>query len=69
MNLADGLKYEIERCQELLGDLAELRGIPNVNVAFYEMSLKQDLNAATEAMLNQDVVAMLQVYNSLKEYH
>jgi hypothetical protein len=61
-NLADGLKHEVARNQELLGHYAELGAVG----IFGHTMIQRDLKMATDAMLEGDVVKMLQAYESLK---
>jgi hypothetical protein len=61
--LGDALPKEIERCQKLLLDYAEIGPAAN----FGAMMIRADIAAAHKAMINGDIVAMMLAYNALKE--
>ena len=61
-NLGEALPKEIERCQELL---FEYRKIPTG--AFAAACIEQTIQAAHKAMMEQDLPAMIKVYQELKE--
>lgn len=65
-NLADGLAAEIKRNQQLLANYAEFRNMPGVFVGFAEAMIKADLEAAIDAVSNQDLAAMIRSYEALK---
>lgn len=60
--LADELPKEIERCQELLAEYVALGPVGS----FGAMMIRQDIAAAHKAMMEDDVVAMLKAYETLK---
>jgi hypothetical protein len=61
-NLMDGLFKEMNRCRELL---KEYEAIGPVG-AFGKMMITQDILFAEQAIKENDVVKMLQAYESLK---
>ena len=61
--LGDLLPLEIQRCRQLLADYESL-GAPGV---FGAAALQAELEAAEKALIEQDAVAMLSVYNRLRE--
>ena len=63
MTLADGLKKEVARNQELL---VVYRSLPNNAGWFGSAMIQQDLQHATDAMLAGDCVKMLRAYEKLK---
>lgn len=60
-SLGEALPKELARCRELL---VAYRGIPNGTIA--ANLLEADIQAADQAMISGDVVAMIQVYERLK---
>jgi len=60
--LGDMLPKEIERCQELLVTYASIGPAGAIGAMF----IRQDIAAAHKAMMEGDVVAMLQAYEKLK---
>lgn len=61
-SLGDALPKEIERCQELLAQYAELGAVG----AFGYAMINHDIKQAHAAMVSGDVVVMLKVYEALK---
>jgi hypothetical protein len=66
--LADALPKEITRVRGVQDQYKTLRGMPNVMVEPQIMMMEAEIQAAMKAMAEGDVVAMLRVYRSLKEY-
>jgi hypothetical protein len=60
--LAYALPKEIERCQQLLVDYAQIGSAG----AFASMMIRADIAAAHKAMMGGDVVEMLRAYEALK---
>lgn len=68
MTLAEALPREMARVRdEVLPQYIALRGMPNVIVEPQIMMMRADLDAAAKALAEGDVVAMVRVYQSLKE--
>mgnify|MGYP001618523360 FL=1 len=68
--LGDALPAEMARVRdEVLPSYLSLRGMPGVNAEFAIRGMQADLDAAAKAMAEGDTVAMLRVYQSLKEWH
>ena len=66
--LGDALPREMARVRdEVLPQYIALRGMPNVIVEPQIAMMRADLDAAAKALAEGDVVAMLRVYQSLKE--
>lgn len=66
MTLGEALPKEIARVRdEVLPCYVEI-GTPGL---FAATLMRADLDEASRAMIEGDVVAMLKVYNSLKGYH
>lgn len=66
--LGDALPREMARVRdEVLPLYLQLRGMPNVIVEPQIMMMRKDLDDAAKALAEGDVVAMLRVYQSLKE--
>lgn len=63
-SLTEALPKEIERVQEMIPAYESIGPAGGFAVA----SMKNDIRAAHAAMMSGDVVAMLQVYESLKGY-
>lgn len=63
-SLGEALPEEIERCQELLAQYAEI-GPAGVFAANF---IRNDLRAAIKATMEGDVVGMLRAYEALKGY-
>lgn len=63
-SLAEALPKEMARCRELLG---QYRAIGPSGM-FGAAMIEQDLRRADKAVMEGDVVAMIQVYEALKEY-
>jgi len=61
--LGTALPKEIERCQELLTTYAELGPVG----VFGHHMISLNIKAAHKAMMEGDVVAMIQAYEALKE--
>jgi hypothetical protein len=61
--LGEELPKEIERCQELLVQYAEIG--PNGN--FGAMMIRADIESAQRAMAEGDVPAMIRFYQALKD--
>jgi hypothetical protein len=66
--LADALPKEINRVRGIQDQFKSLRGMPNVIVEPQIMMMEAEIQAAMKAMAEGDVVAMLRIYQSLKEY-
>jgi hypothetical protein len=60
--LADALPKEIERCQQLLVDYAEI----GPQGAFAAAMIRADIAAAHKAMISGDLVAMIRAYKELR---
>ena len=60
----DKLPEEIERVQKILVVYGEI----GPAAAFASAMIRQDLKAASVAMVSGDVIGMLQAYNALKGY-
>ena len=60
--LAYVLPKEIERCQQLLVDYAQI----GVAGAYARIMIRAEIAAAHKAMMEGDVVAMLRAYEALK---
>lgn len=60
--LAYALPREIERCQQLLVEYAQVGPAGT----FASMMIRADIAAAHKAMMEGDVVAMLRAYEALK---
>jgi len=68
VTLAEALPREMARVRdEVMPQYLALRGMPGVNVEFALAMMRADLDRAANAMAAGDVVAMLEVYQSLKE--
>lgn len=66
--LGDALPREMARVRDVvMPQYVALRGMPGVNVEFALVMMRADLDAAAKALAEGDVVAMLRVYQSLKE--
>ena len=61
--LADGLLEELKRNRELLMLYKQI----GPNGAFGAAMIEADIQRAEKAMVEQDIVAMLQAYEKLKE--
>ena len=69
VSLAEALPREMARVRdEILPQFLALRGMPNVIVEPQIMIMRAELDEAARAMVTGDVVAMLRIYQSLKEY-
>ena len=66
--LADALPDEIMRVLEVRDLYLSLRGMPNVMVEHVIALMAADIERAVRALFSGDVVEMLRVYESLKEY-
>jgi hypothetical protein len=62
-SLADALPVEIKRCQELLTEYQSLGAVG----IFGATMIKQNIEAAVEALSRGDVVEQIRCYNELKE--
>ena len=62
--LGDALPYEIERVQEIIKLYEE---VPMGHIAAAIM--KQDIQRAHKAMMEEDLVEMIAVYKDLQAYH
>ena len=68
VSLAEALPREMARVRDqVMPQYLALRGMPGVNVEFALAMMRADLDRAATAMAAGDVVAMLEVYQSLKE--
>jgi hypothetical protein len=68
MSLAEALPREMARVRDVvMPQYQALQGMPGVNVDFALALMRADLDAATKAMMEGDVVEMLRIYQSLKE--
>jgi hypothetical protein len=68
VTLGEALPREMARVRdEVMPQYLALRGMPGVNVEFALSMMRYDLDRAANAMAAGDVVAMLEVYQSLKE--
>lgn len=63
-SLGEALPKEMARCRELLGQYREIGPAG----AFGAAMIEADLKRADQAVMNGDLVAMIQVYEALKEY-
>lgn len=63
LSLAEALPLEIHRVQDMI---PEYESVPFGSIAAQLM--KTDIEKAHKAMMEQDVVAMIEVYNDLKGY-
>ena len=62
-SLGDALPKEIARVREVLGHYREIGPAGAIGAAFIEA----DLREADKAMMSGDVVAMIRVYQTLRE--
>ena len=62
--LAEALPKEMARCRELAGQYKEIGPAGMFGAAMIEADLKR----ADQAVMSGDVVAMIQIYESLKGY-
>lgn len=68
LTLGEALPREMARVRdEVLPQYIALRGMPNVIVEPQIAMMRAYLDAAAKALAEEDVVAMLRVYQSLKE--
>lgn len=65
--LADAYPREQARCRELLARYRELEGRPGVFVGFAVAAIEDMLRRADEAAAQQDLPAMIRVYQEMKE--
>lgn len=66
--LGDALPREMARVRDkVLPQYLALRGMPNVIVEPQIAMMRADLDAAAKALAEGDVIAMLRVYQSLKD--
>jgi hypothetical protein len=64
-NLGDALGKEISRNQELLSQYAKVSTLPGVYTKFAEMMIKNDINMALTAVVQDDTAMMLEAYKRL----
>lgn len=68
MSLAEALPAEMKRVRdEVMPAYLALSGLPNVNVEPALAMMRHDLDRATKALAEGDVIEMMRVYESLKE--
>lgn len=69
LTLGEALPREMARVRDdVLAHFIPLRGMPGVIVEPQIMMMQAELDAAAKALAEGDVVAMLRIYQSLKEY-
>lgn len=69
VTLADALPREITRVRdEVMPAYLALQGMPNVMVEPALAMMRMSLDAASKAMIEGDVVAMLRAYEDLKGF-
>lgn len=66
--LGNELPKEIERCEKLLKNYKDCRGMANVNVEFAVAMLNDALTYARRVNAVQDVVGMIDAYKQLKSF-
>ena len=66
-SLGEAYPEEQARCRELIERYQELAKLPGVNVSFAVAGIKDVLRRADRAAIEQDTVAMLRIYQEMKE--
>lgn len=66
--LAEALPKEIDRVRQIQDEFKQLRGMPNVMVEPQIAMMEAEIQAAIRALASGDIVEMLKIHESLKDY-